>query len=67
LIDNAGVPGTDIQNTNGVKLSSSLVGVNPEQAFQFVNRAGASVSYTDFNQFRLYDENTQDFIAYADM
>ncbi|KAI8915741.1 hypothetical protein EDD86DRAFT_243723 [Gorgonomyces haynaldii] len=59
-----GIKGSNV----GIKLSrTSIRGNLTTVTLGFVTDAGAWVSYSDFNQFRLYDEATQILIATADL
>ena len=54
----------------GITLSDDIIrpsASNGEQTFRFRDVAGAQVSFKDFNQFRLFDEDLKVLVATANV
>ena len=57
-------------SVDGITLADDVINPNPsggKQQFTFRSVAGAAVSFRDFNQFRLFDTQTNTLIAVANV
>ena len=55
--------GGNTGNNTAVRLSTDTVNSTGLQSFSLISNAGSWVSYTDFNEFRLYDETYAVIVA----